>query len=125
MTKKTKGIIYRFNTNGIEMLKKVDVSGNLVEFFNRARDMECNAFVLNVLVVSPSELSSNSSPSNDTSDFAVGWHRDATLALKPGASTAGIPHHLANSVTVLYLSIPELMSGGTLCLRDPKKGREI
>ena len=49
--------------------------------------------------------------------YAVGWHRDATLGLKPGADAAP---PLAHRVSVLYVAVPEA-TGGELCLRNPDR----
>ena len=43
----------------------------------------------------------------------MGWHRDATLGLKPGADAAPLAHR----VSVLYVAVPEA-TGGELCLRN-------
>ena len=103
----------------------------LVPFFRRCADKECTGFVLNVLVVAPSEdddevvvdenapeavkllLRKKAAESIDE-QYAVGWHRDATLGLKPGADAAP---PLAHRVSVLYVAVPEA-TGGELCLRN-------
>jgi hypothetical protein len=77
----------------------------LVPFFRRCADKECTGFVLNVLVVEPAEdedevvvdedapeavklLLRKKAEESIDEQYAVGWHRDATLGLKPGADAA-------------------------------------
>ena len=77
----------------------------LVPFFRRCADKECTGFVLNVLVVAPAEdddevvvdedapeavklLLRKKAEESIDEQYAVGWHRDATLGLKPGADAA-------------------------------------
>ena len=72
----------------------------LVPFFRRCADKECTGFVLNVLVVEPAEdedevvvdenapeavklLLRKKAEESIDEQYAVGWHRDATLGLKP------------------------------------------
>ena len=103
----------------------------LVPFFRRCADKECTGFVLNVLVVEPSEdeeevvvddnapeavklLLRKKAEESIDEQYAVGWHRDATLGLKPGADAAP---PLAHRVSVLYVAVPEA-TGGELCLRN-------
>ena len=103
----------------------------LVPFFRRCADKECTGFVLNVLVVEPAEdddevvvdenapeavklLLRKKAEESIDEQYAVGWHRDATLGLKPGADAAP---PLAHRVSVLYVAVPEA-TGGELCLRN-------
>ncbi|GMI03677.1 hypothetical protein TrRE_jg6745 [Triparma retinervis] len=111
----TQGYIFRFSTSGIPRLRSHEWAKPLLPFFNQALDPLSNAFVLNVLKCNPSSSSSSSSPSPP---YAVDWHRDATLALKPEAAALNIKPRLAFSVSVLYLSVPEDIEGGELHLRD-------
>ena len=104
---------------------------SLVPFFRRCADKECTGFVLNVLVVEPSEdddkvvvdedapeavklLLRKKAEESIDEQYCVGWHRDATLGLKPGADAAP---PLAHRVSVLYVAVPEA-AGGELCLRN-------
>ena len=100
-------------------------------FFRRCADKDCTGFVLNVLVVAPAEdddevvvdedapeavklLLRKKAEESIDEQYAVGWHRDATLGLKPGADAAP---PLAHRVSVLYVAVPEA-TGGELCLRN-------
>jgi len=47
-------------------------------------------------------------------------HKDATLAFRDGANAAGIKYRLADSVSVLYVAVPDGMVGGELELKDPR-----
>jgi hypothetical protein len=107
----TKGFIFRFSNAGVPTLRAHPHATCLLPFFDAARSPASNAFVLNVLCCCPDD---------DDTKYAVGWHKDATLSLREGAGVAGIPYRLAQTVTVLYLSLPADFDGGELDLRDPE-----
>jgi len=109
----TKGFIFRFNESGISRLRKSTKGKCLLPFFEAVRDQQTNAFVLNVLCCCPSKSETDEEPP------VVGWHKDATLALKHEARAASVPFRLAYSVSVFYLNIPEDIRGGDLNLRNP------
>ncbi|GMI60134.1 hypothetical protein ScalyP_jg6428 [Parmales sp. scaly parma] len=108
--KQTKGFIYRFSRSGICKFKAHNSAMMLLPFFDKAVSSGCNAFVLNVLCCSEST----------EGKYAVGWHKDATLAFRDGANAAGIKYRLADSVSVLYVAVPDGMVGGELELKDPR-----
>jgi hypothetical protein len=83
----------------------------LVPFFDKIRDPEANAFVINVLV-----CDKPSSPN----DVVFGSHVDDTLA----HSAPGITF-LAHAVSVLYISVPPDMSGGELELLGPAPSEDV
>ena len=105
----------------------------LVPFFRRSADRACTGFVLNVLVVGPDAASDEDPPIDEDApeavklllrkkaaealddQYAVGWHRDATIGLKQGADAAP---PLAHRVSVLYVAVPAA-TGGELCLWEP------
>jgi hypothetical protein len=107
----------------------------LVPFFRRCADRACTGFVLNVLVVGPDAASDEDPPIDEDApeavklllrkkaaeamddQYAVGWHRDATIGLKQGADAAP---PLAHRVSVLYVAVPAA-TGGELCLREPHR----
>ncbi|KAJ1449672.1 hypothetical protein M885DRAFT_622353 [Pelagophyceae sp. CCMP2097] len=85
----------------------------LVPFFDRvvSDGGGPHAYVLNLLVVAPDEAGV---PLDEADDWAVGWHRDATIGLE-NAATETPP--LAHRVFVLYFS----KTGGDLCLRKTQR----
>jgi hypothetical protein len=110
----TKGFIFRFSKSGVPQLRSHPHAACLLPFFDAARAPTSNAFVLNVLCCTPTP----------DKGHAVGWHKDATLALREGADVAGIPFRLASSVSVLYLSLPPDIVGGELELKHPEEQPE-
>jgi hypothetical protein len=113
----TRGFVIQFaNDAGVKMFrdeKGFDCNNfnPLVPFFDKSRDPEANAFVINVLV-----CDKPSSPS----DVVVGSHVDDTLA----HSAPGITF-LAHAVSVLYISVPPDMSGGELELLGPAPSEDV
>ena len=95
---KTKGFIYRFSEKGVHKLRESKWAECLLPFFDEARDEGVNGFVLNVLCVDVE--------AGDEGGYAVGWHRDATVGFRVGADVAGIRQKIADSVTVIYVSLP-------------------
>jgi hypothetical protein len=102
----TRGFVIQFaNDVGVDMFRNekgfnCDNFNPLLPFFEKSRDPEANAFVMNVLVCDK--------PTNP-SDVVVGSHVDDTLA----HSAPGITF-LAHAVSVLYISVPPDMKGGAL-----------
>lgn len=105
--KRSRGFVLKFNHDGAARLYDPTTPWHfLLPFFERVRDPEATAFVLNVLVVSPT-------PSNST-DAAVALHIDNTVAISSDHE------FIAHTVSVLYLAVPDLFSGGTLELFAPQ-----
>lgn len=96
---KTRGFVLRFNRDGAAHLADPAFSF-LVPYFERARDPEANAFVLNVLIIPPS-------PANDDVP-SVGMHLDDTVGIDSPR------RYVAHTVSVLYLQVPQGMDGGIL-----------
>jgi hypothetical protein len=113
----TRGFVIQFaNDAGVSMFrneKGFDCTNfnPLVPFFDKSRDSEANAFVINVLV-----CDKPSSPS----DVVVRSHVDDTLA----HSSPGITF-LAHAVSVLYISVPPDMNGGELELLGSAPSEEV
>jgi len=77
----TEGFIFRFSKAGIPKLRCHIWAEPLLPFFDASLDSSSNAFVLNVL---------NCLPTSKPAGYAVDWHRDATLALRPEAAMVNI-----------------------------------
>ena len=97
----THGFVLQFNRDGVERLRSE--YSFLLPFFEAVQEDESNAFVLNALFVPPS-------PETDVKDYAVKIHVDNTVAITHEQT------FYAHSVSVLYLSVPAGMRGGTLNL---------
>eukprot|EP00005_Dracoamoeba_jomungandri_P014680 CAMPEP_0174264246 /NCGR_PEP_ID=MMETSP0439-20130205/21823_1 /TAXON_ID=0 /ORGANISM="Stereomyxa ramosa, Strain Chinc5" /LENGTH=271 /DNA_ID=CAMNT_0015350033 /DNA_START=343 /DNA_END=1158 /DNA_ORIENTATION=+ len=109
----TKGFMVRFNRGGLEKLRKREDFTELLEYFDRVRVPEANAFVLNLLICNPKPKASAG-----TRRLAVGNHYDNTAAINS-------KHEFyAHEVDVFYLQVPKDTKGGVLEVFPPKKGRE-
>ncbi|KAA8497502.1 hypothetical protein FVE85_5087 [Porphyridium purpureum] len=103
--KYTRGFVIKFSDLGIpkfraETLFNCGSFNPLLPFFDKARDIRANGFVMNVLVADKP---------NNASELVVGRHVDNTLKhSRPNTD------FLAHTVTVLYLSVPPDMEGGEL-----------
>jgi len=90
--------VLKFNQDGAKKLSDpTHLNGTysfLAPYFERFRDREANAYVLNGLVVPPC-----AEAVTDT-DFSVGIHVDNTV----GIDSARL--YMAHSVSVLYLDVP-------------------
>eukprot|EP00965_Chrysotila_dentata_P140619 4649211-Pleurochrysis_carterae.AAC.2 len=96
---RTYGYVLFFNADGIEDLQSGDFAF-LAPYVEKVRDARANAFVLNLLVVPPSN-------SSDT-EAAVGLHVDDTVSM------SSVRTVYAHSVSVLYLLVPDGARGGEL-----------
>lgn len=107
--KNTRGLVLKFSADGAHRLSDEDDGAYafLVPFFESVRDPEANAFVLNVLIIPPSE---------NVADPAVSVHLDDTVSVDSARL------YNAYSVTVLYLHTPADMEGGTLSLWESSLG---
>ena len=112
----SRGFVVRFSADSVNegrsKLRRHAETCGLDLFFDRVAYDCCGAFVLNVLVCAPT-----GDPKNDD-DFAVHWHRDATLGLR---TTAAEDRPFAHRVTVLYVDAPGSLEGGQLLVRMPKR----
>ncbi|CAM9766462.1 unnamed protein product [Choristocarpus tenellus] len=103
---KTEGFVVKFNREGISRLRSDPALGALSNYFDRVRDPLANAWVLNVLLCNPVEEGEGKGEGED--DLAVSPHVDETLGTRSRDS------FLAHVVNVLYVSLPEDMTGGRL-----------
>ena len=100
-------------------LRLREETAGLSIFFDAVAIEGCEAFVLNVLVCAGTPRKKRDPvPPRRKGDFAVHWHRDATVGLKT-TPPEKIP--LAHRVAVLYLGVPGDFDGGALLLRKPKR----
>lgn len=107
----TRGFVLRFSgEKGVERFYRVtkfncgeDGFHPLIPFFERARHPDSNAFVLNVLVCDKP---------TSVDDLIVNTHVDDTLG-----HDVRNTQFLAHTVSVLYVSVPDDMTGGELRIR--------
>ena len=110
----THGFVLQFNRDGVERLRS-DYDF-LLPFFDSVQEDASNAFVLNALFVPPSR---DGTTRSDPKDDAVKIHVDNTVAITHEQSI------YAHSVSVLYLSVPAGMRGGTLNLWRSRSGSPL
>eukprot|EP00210_Caulerpa_lentillifera_P000140 g135.t1 len=94
----TSGWLVEFNLEGIEQFKAIPELQLVMPFFDKVRNPDSNAFVMNLLIADQTP------PGKD----AVGVHQD---------NTVGIRHpdeFYAHQVDVLYVKIPDGFQGGEL-----------
>lgn len=96
----TRGLVARFNAEGVDAARRHAALGCLLPFFDAVRDPAANAFVLNVL-----------SCDAGTDAPPVAYHIDATVAIDEERYAFA-----AHSVSVWYASVPRDMAGGALDL---------
>lgn len=98
----TTGWMIRFNAEGIEQVKNHPKFKMVMPYFEKARNPDANAFVINYLVCHQ--------PPEDQD--AVGYHLDNSVAIMNEIALNYT--HAAHQVNVLYLDAPEGMEGGKL-----------
>lgn len=98
----TSGWMIRFNMEGIQHVQSHPKFKVVMPFFQKARNPEANAFVINYLVChEPPE-----------GQDAVNFHLDNSVAIMDEVTKEYL--HVAHQVNVLYLDIPEGLEGGEL-----------
>lgn len=98
----TKGWMIRFSEEGIARVRSHPKFHMVMPYFDKARNPEANAFVVNYLIC-------NQPPEGEN---AVEMHLDNSVAMTGGATTNYTI--VAHQVNVLYLDVPEGMKGGDL-----------
>jgi hypothetical protein len=103
----SRGFVLKFNREGVARLGE-EPWRFLLPFFERVRDAEASAYVLNLLVIPPAT--------------AVGAAAEEAIALHVDNSVATSSHieFLAHSVSVLYLAVPSRFTGGEVQLWRPQ-----
>ncbi|KAJ1636114.1 hypothetical protein T492DRAFT_902014 [Pavlovales sp. CCMP2436] len=104
---KSRGFVLQFNRAGGERLREPASEFHfLQEFYTRSASNESNAFVMNVLVIPPTN--------QDDNESAVKLHFDDTVRVDSARM------FLAHSVSVLYLQVPAEAEGGQLHVYDAR-----
>lgn len=98
----TTGWMIRFNAEGIDRVKADPKFSIVMPYFEKARNPDANAFVINYLVChQPPE-----------GEDAVKYHLDNSVAIMNEIAVNYT--HVAHQVNVLYLDVPEGLEGGNL-----------
>ena len=95
----TRGWIAKFSNEGIERWRSIPEMYDIVPYFDRVRNPQSNAFVMNLLIVEEPAAGHKA---------AVGVHQDDTVAIRHKDS------FVAHQVNVLYIQVPKEMEGGQL-----------
>ena len=101
----SKGFVLRFNEEGLAQLAGSTTYSFLGPLVERMREPLANAFVLNAVIMPLSTINAPDKP-------MIGLHFDDTVGIDSAS------RFLAHTVTVLYLAVPDGMSGGELHLFD-------
>lgn len=98
----TSGWMIRFNAEGIPQVQSHPKFSMVMPFFEKARNPQANAFVINYLIC-------HQPPQGED---AVKFHLDNSVAIMNETKEKYL--HVAHQVNVLYLDIPEGLEGGNL-----------
>ena len=96
----TRGLIVRYTRDGLADLARDEHLRCFEAFARTVRRPTANAFVLNVVEAKPSETE------------PIRYHIDQSFPVK-----FALGHHVAETVSVLYVSVPDDMRGGELEVR--------